>query len=70
MNPFTAQPAANPKPPVFPPTLHPLRPTPEAAKKENKKRDNIFSKSRDSREDRGTREMKNTHSAQSLPHGQ
>ena len=72
MNPFTPTPtpAANPKTPVFPPTLHTVQPTPEAATKKNKKRDNIFSKSRDAREDRGTREMKNTHNAQSLPHGQ
>ncbi|MGA2869212.1 MAG: hypothetical protein ABSF34_08635 [Verrucomicrobiota bacterium] len=70
MNPFTPQPAASPKNPVFPPTLHTLRPTAEAATKKNKKRDNVFSKSRDTREDRGTREMKNTHNAQSFPHGQ
>jgi hypothetical protein len=72
MNPFTPTPtpAANPKTPVFQPTPHTLRPTPEAATKKNKKRDNVFSKSRDTREDRGTREMKNSHNAQSLPHGQ
>ena len=32
------------------------------------KRANTFSKSRDTREDRGMRQMKTTHSAQSLPH--
>ena len=32
------------------------------------KRDNIFSKSRDMREDRGTREMKTTQNARSFPH--
>jgi hypothetical protein len=46
--------------PVFPKTLHTLRPNhdkpmPDA---KPKKRDNVFSKSRDVREDRGTREMK------------
>jgi hypothetical protein len=33
------------------------------------KRDNVFSKSRDVREDRGERQMKTTRNAQSLPHG-
>ena len=32
------------------------------------KRDNTFSKSRDTREDRGTRQMKTTHNSQTLPH--
>lgn len=32
------------------------------------KRDNIFSQSRDTREDRGTRQMKTTHKSQSFPH--
>jgi hypothetical protein len=34
-----------------------------------KKRDNTFSKSRDTREDRGRRQMKTSHSSQTLPHG-
>ncbi len=55
--------------PVFPQTLHTVRPNPEPATAKAKKRDNIFSKSRDTREDRGTREMKNKHNAQTLPHG-
>jgi hypothetical protein len=33
------------------------------------KRDNIFSKSRDTREDRGTRQMKTMNRSQTLPHG-
>jgi hypothetical protein len=33
------------------------------------KRDNIFSKSRDTREDRGSRQMKTTQRSQTLPHG-
>lgn len=51
--------------------LHRLRPdakiTSPTAKP--KKRDNIFSKSRDIREDRGSRQMKMAHNPQSLPHG-
>jgi hypothetical protein len=54
---------------VFPQTLHTLRPNPEVAATKSKKRDNIFSKSRDTREDRGTREMKTSHNAQSFQHG-
>ena len=54
---------------VFPKTLHQFRPNPKAAPRPKPaKRDNIFSKSRDSREDRGTREMKSTHTAQTFPH--
>lgn len=33
------------------------------------KRDNIFSKSRDTREDRGSRQMKTSHAAQTFPQG-
>ena len=33
------------------------------------KRDNVFSKSRDTREDRASRQMKTSHSAQTFPHG-
>ena len=39
-------------------------PTPKPAK-----RANTFSQSRDTREDRGTRQAKTTHNSQSLPHG-
>jgi len=57
--------------PAFPKTLHQLRPNPKAATPTPKrqKRENTFSKSRDTREDRGTREMKTTHNAQTFPHG-
>jgi hypothetical protein len=45
--------------PVFPKTLHQFRPVPKATvSAKPPKRDNIFSKSRDVREDRGTREIK------------
>jgi hypothetical protein len=33
------------------------------------KRDNTFSKSRDTREDRGARQMKTAHNPQTFPHG-
>jgi hypothetical protein len=61
----------SPQPPVFPKTLHRLRPNPRAATPGSKpqKRENIFSKSRDTREDRGTRQAKTSHNAQTLPHG-
>jgi len=69
MNPFNAKPAAQATTPVFPQTPHTLRPKSAAAIPKDKKRDNVFSKSRDTREDRGTREMKNTRHSQSLPPG-
>jgi hypothetical protein len=54
--------------PVFPKTLHRLRSNPDAAdaNPKSKKRDKIFSKSRDNREDRGTREMKTKNKTQTL----
>ncbi len=55
--------AATVQTPVFPQTLHTLRPDPKTAEKA-KKRDDIFSKSRDTREDRGTRKMKTSHNDQ------
>jgi hypothetical protein len=56
---------------VFPKTLHRLRPKASSATLEPKqeKRDNIFSKSRDTREDRGARQMKTSHNSQTFPHG-
>jgi hypothetical protein len=69
MKPIATKFAAMPQTPVFPQTLHTLRPNPVAAAPKSKKRDNIFSKSRDTREDRGTREMKTSQNAQSLQHG-
>jgi hypothetical protein len=52
--------------PVFPQTMHELRPNQKKVlpHPKPKKRDNIFSKSRDVREDRGTREMKTSHNHQ------
>jgi len=57
--------------PVFPKTPHRLRPiseTPPPGSKP-KKRDNIFSKSRDVREDRGSRQMKTSHNPQTFQPG-
>ena len=55
--------------PVFPQTMHQKRPeTKPVAGAKPAKRENTFSKSRDTHEDRGTREMKNSHNAQSFPH--
>ena len=67
------QPAAPDTTPVFPQTLHRLRANPDAiagAPEAVKapKRDNIFSKSRDNREDRGERQVKTTHNPQTFPH--
>jgi hypothetical protein len=51
--------------PVFPKTAHQFRPVPEAPlNPKPPKRDNTFSKSRDLREDRGTREIKTSHNDQ------
>jgi hypothetical protein len=63
--------AAMAQTPVFPQTLHRLRPDHNAATPDPKpqKRDNIFSKSRDTREDRGSRQMKTSHNAQTFSHG-
>jgi hypothetical protein len=47
--------------PVFPQTLHQFRAPKATPNPKPPKRDNIFSKSRDQREDRGTREMKTSH---------
>jgi hypothetical protein len=57
--------------PVYPQTVHQSRTNPKAANPKPKppQRDNIFSKSRDTREDRGMREMNTSHNAQSFQHG-
>jgi hypothetical protein len=60
--------AETPPTAVFPKTLHRLRPNPKEATPSPKslKRDNTFSQSRDTREDRGSRQMKTTHNSQTL----
>jgi hypothetical protein len=60
--------AEKPQPPVFQKTLHRLRANPKDASSKSEKRDNTFSKSRDTREDRGERQMKTTHDSQTFPH--
>jgi len=51
--------------PVFPKTAHQFRPVPKpTVSAKPPKRENTFSKSRDVREDRGTREMKTSHNDQ------
>jgi hypothetical protein len=51
--------------PVFPKTAHQFRPVLKATENAKPpKRENTFSKSRDVREDRGTREMKTSHNDQ------
>jgi hypothetical protein len=66
MKDHTTKLAATPQTPVFPQTIHETRPNQEKVlpHPKPKKRDNIFSKSRDMREDRGTREMKASHNDQ------
>jgi len=63
------KPAPAPRPAVFQKGPHRVRPLAKAAKPVKQKRDNIFSKSRDTREDRGARQMKMSHNPQTLPHG-
>jgi hypothetical protein len=60
--------AGTPQTPAVSKTLRRLPPNAEAASPgpKPKKRDNIFSKSRDTREDRGTRQAKTKHNSQTL----
>ena len=63
-------PAAGSLPPVFPQMTHRVRPNGPTTNLPAKapKRENTFSKSRDTREDRGERQMKTSHNAQTFPH--
>jgi hypothetical protein len=56
--------------PVFPQMLHRVRPRPGKATPGQKspKRDNTFSKSRDTREDRGMRQAKTSHNSKTFFH--
>jgi hypothetical protein len=67
-----SKPAETTQKAVFPQTLHRVRSRGKEATPilKSPKRANIFSKSRDTREDRGERQMKTTHSPQTFPHGQ
>ena len=68
-----AQPNSHPTPetPVFPKEIHQTRPPVAVVLPHQKpaKRDNVFSQSKDIREDRDSRQIKNSQSNQSLPHG-
>ena len=63
--------AKAPKAPVFQTAIRKPATKPQAAAPTAKppNRDKIFSKSRDTREDRGTRQMKTTNNSQTLSHG-
>ena len=62
--------AATPQTPPYPKMPHQPLPFAKAIFSDAKpaKRDNTFSKSRDTREDRGARQMKSSHNAQTFPH--
>ncbi|HXA45268.1 MAG TPA: hypothetical protein VNZ25_07170 [Candidatus Angelobacter sp.] len=68
MKPIISKFAASLQTPVYPKAVHQPRPAKASESPQPPKRDNIFSKSRDTREDRGTRIMKTSHSIQRLPH--
>jgi hypothetical protein len=57
--------------PVFPVVIRKRRTKLDAAVSNGKpeKRDNVFSKSRDTREDRGARQVKTASNPQTFPHG-
>ncbi len=67
----TTKPEKTPQTPVFPQTLHRVRTRPKEGTQNPKppQRDNIFSKSRDSREDRGERQMKTSHNPETFKRG-
>jgi len=57
MKPSSTNPVAAGHTPVIPQTPQRFWPDPGVAAKKSRKRENIFSKSHDTHEDRGTREM-------------
>jgi hypothetical protein len=63
--------AETPQTPVFQTVIVKPRVNRKAAipSPQSKKRDNTFSQSRDTREDRGSRQMKMSHNSQTFPHG-
>ena len=67
--PATGKAPASPETPVFPKEIHHARPSPETPVDKKAKRDNIFSQSRDIREDRDARQVKTSQNNQTLPHG-
>jgi hypothetical protein len=66
-----SKPAKAPQASVFPTFMHKLRtkPAPPVLGEKSKKRDNIFSQSKDLREDRGERQIKTKTNAQTFRHG-
>jgi len=66
---FIANLAETPQTPVFPKALYRLRAKPGKTTPKSIRRDNIFSESRDTREDRGARQMKTSRNTQTFPHG-
>jgi hypothetical protein len=62
------KPVAAPPAPVFQIAIRKRGAKAAAPNPKPAKRENIFSKSRDAREDRGTREMKTAHNARTFPH--
>jgi hypothetical protein len=65
------KPAPTPETPVFQIAIRKRGARSQAAtpSPKSEKRDNIFSKSRDTREDRGAHQMKTKHSPQTFSHG-
>ena len=71
MNASSIKLAPKPEPPVFQIAIRKriAKSGVATGRPKSPKRDNIFSKSRDTREDRGTREMKTTNNSQTFSHG-
>jgi hypothetical protein len=71
MKPAAAKFSKPPETPVFQTVIHEPAAAPKAVapSPKSQKRDNTFSKSRDTREDRGTRQAKASSNPQTLPHG-
>jgi len=63
--------AATPQTPISQTAIRKPGANPKAAtpSPKSQKRDNTFSQSRDTREDRGARQMKTSHNPQTFPHG-
>jgi hypothetical protein len=68
MKPAISKFAASLQTPIYPKSVHQSRPQKAGESPKLPKRENIFSKSSDTCEDRGTPVMKTSHSTQRLPH--
>jgi hypothetical protein len=62
------KPTAKMPSPVFPVVIRQRGAKPAVPNPKAEKRDNVFSKSRDTREDRGARQMKTSHNSQTFSH--